>query len=276
MSAPSEQDAYILGTASIELQRLGLQNEIWSEVTEALWDVAGFSEGQQLLELGCGPGFSSLQLAKRTGSDGGVLGWDRSAQFLEHLRGRAAADGLDWVSTHHGDVNPSLNPSLQNRFDGVYARWLVCWMDRPQDAIRLAAKALRPGGKLVLHDYFHYHALDFWPRNPAFREGIDAVEKAWRATGGDPSIGVRLQDMVEQHGFHVTHAKICTRFATPKQQLWQWPASFFPAFLAQLKLDGFLSPAQVDAFLHAFDVSTEHPQGMFLAPPMLELVAEKL
>jgi SAM-dependent methyltransferase len=276
LPTPSEQDAYILGTASIELQRLGLQNRIWSEVTEALWNVAGFGQGQRLLELGCGPGFSSLALAKRTGATGGVLGWDRSAQFLEHLQSRAAAEDMPWIDTFHGDVRPDLDPSLQDCFDGVYARWLVCWMDRPEDAIQLAAQALRPGGKLVLHDYFHYHALDFWPQNPAFREALDAVEKAWRATGGDPSIGVRLQDMVEQYGFKVSYAKICTRFATPKQQLWQWPASFFPSFLAQLCEEGYLSSAQVDAFLHAFDVSTEDQQGMFLAPPMLELVAEKL
>ena len=276
MSTPSEQDAYILGTASIELQRLALQNRIWSEVTEALWDVAGFGEGQQLLELGCGPGFSSLALAKRTGANGRVLAWDRSAQFLEHLRDAAAAKDYHWLGTHHGDVAPKLDPALHEQFDGVYARWLVCWMERPENAIQLAGQALRQGGKLVLHDYFHYHALEFWPQNPAFREGIDAVEKAWRATGGDPSIGVRLEDLVKANGFKVNSAKICTRFATPKQQLWQWPASFFPSFLGQLKEDGYLSRAQFDAFLNAFDESTDHPEGMFLAPPMLELVAEKL
>ena len=77
-----ESNAYLLGTANPELQRLSLQNDLWSKQTEALWDTAGFAAGHHLLELGCGPGFSSLALAKRVGKDGKVLGWDRSSAFL--------------------------------------------------------------------------------------------------------------------------------------------------------------------------------------------------
>ena len=173
MSASSEHDAYILGTAQVELDRLALQNEIWREITEQLWDRAGFTAGQHLLELGCGPGFSSLAMAHRTGPEGGVLGWDRSAQFLAHLRARAAQASITWLETHHGDVTEQLDIALHDKFDGVFARWLLCWMPRPQDAIKLAAKALKCGGKLVIQDYFHYHAIDLLPQDPAFRVGID-------------------------------------------------------------------------------------------------------
>ena len=76
-------------------------------------------------------------------------------------------------------------------------------MEEPQAAIRLAHKALRPGGKLVLFDYFHYRSLDLLPHDPAFRRGIAAVEAAWEAAGGNPNLGTVLPDMVVDEGSHL-------------------------------------------------------------------------
>jgi SAM-dependent methyltransferase len=271
-----EQDAYILGTAAKELARLELQDGLWSAITESLWDTAGFASGQNLMELGCGPGFSSMALAQRVGANGSVFGLDRSAQFLDFLSSRAAEQGFAQINTQQGDITAQLDPSLHNNFDGIFARWLLCWMDKPEEAIQLAHQALRPGGKLVIFDYFHYHSLELLPQDPAFRFGIHAVEAAWRASGGNPSLGTTLPALVEEHGFRVTHHELNTRAATPQDPLWQWPTSFFPDFMPQLVADGFLTAQQAEDFLAAWDKSAKHQQGLFLAPPMLELVAEKI
>ena len=275
--SPLEQEpnAYILGTAAIELQRLELQDSLWCEVTQALWDSAGFGAGQNLMELGCGPGYSSLALAQRVGKNGKVYAWDRSAQFLQFLNHRAAQQNLHNITTHQGDVMASLEPSLAGTFDGVFTRWLLCWMEQPELAIRLAFEALRPCGKLVIFDYFHYHSLELMPQNTAFRFGIDAVEAAWRASGGNPSLGTTLPELVQQCGFDIVLQRLCTRYATPQDPLWQWPTSFFPDFVPQLVADGFLDSAAAAAFLATFEQSKKHRHGLFLAPPMLELVAVK-
>lgn len=275
MPAPTEPDAYLLGTAIPELRRLQLQDELWRESTESLWDRADFRSGQQLLELGCGPGFSSLALARRVGTEGKVFAWDRSAAFLQHLESRAEQQGLTWIQTHQADISADLDPSLAGMFDGVFSRWLLCWMERPEIAIRVAFRALRPGGKLVLFDYFHYHSIDLLPHDPAFRRGIDAVEAAWCASGGNPNLGEVLPQLVRDHGFRILDQRLCKRSATPKDPLWQWPTTFFPAFMAQLVTDGFLDSTEAEAFLAAFRHSEQHPQGLFHAPPMIELVAEK-
>lgn len=271
-----EQDAYILGTAAVELQRLERQDGLWSEITERLWDTAGFGSGQSLLELGCGPGFSSMALAQRVGAQGHLLAWDRSAQFLQFLSSRAAEQELTQIKTQQGDITAQLNPASASQFDGVFARWLLCWMDKPEDAIQLAHQALRPGGKLVIFDYFHYHSIDLLPQDPAFRFGINAVEAAWRASGGNPSLGTTLPALVEELGFRVTHHQLNTRSATPQDPFWQWPTSFFPDFMPQLVADGFLTAQQAEDFLTAWGKSAKHRQGLFLAPPMLELIAEKI
>ena len=270
-----ESNAYLLGTAIPELQRLELQNELWSDQTHALWETAGFSAGHHVLELGCGPVFSTLALAQLVGETGRVLGWDRSQAFLDHLAQRAEESGLPWVETFQGDVLSEQNPELDGSFDGVFARWLLCWMKRPMDAIETAHKALRSGGKLVLFDYFHYRSLDLLPHNDAFRRGIQAVEDAWYAADGFPDVGTVLPELVREAGFEIEHAKLMTRFATPKDPLWQWPMSFFPSFMRQLAEDGYLSKVEAEDFLAAFVAREKHPHGMFLAPPMLELVAVK-
>lgn len=271
-----EQDAYILGTAAVELKRLELQDGLWSQVTESLWDSAGFGSGQSLMELGCGPGFSSMALAQRVGAKGRVFAWDRSAQFLRYLSRSAAEQSLTQIQTHQGDITTQLDPAYANQFDGVFARWLLCWMEKPEEAIKLARQALRPGGKLVIFDYFHYHSLELLPQNPAYRFGLNAVEAAWRASGGNPSIGTTLPALMENFGFRVTHHELNTRSATPQEPLWQWPTSFFPDFMPQLVADGFLNTQQANDFLDAWDQSAKHRQGLFIAPPMLALVAEKI
>jgi len=271
-----ESNAYLLGTATPELQRLALQNDLWSAHTEALWDTAYFGPGQNLLELGCGPGFSTLALAQRVGASGKVLGWDRSETFLTHLTNRAQELGLPWVETLQADVLPDQARPLQGTFDGVFSRWLLCWMKRPMDALETAHRALRKGGKLVLLDYFHYRSLDLLPPSPSFRRGIQAVEKAWYAADGDPDVGTKLPKLLHESGFCLEHAKLITRHAGPKDPLWQWPMSFFPNFMRQLVDDHYLSSKEAEDFLEAFATCAQQPHGWFLAPPMIEIVAVKV
>ena len=56
---PSEHE-YVLGTDRAELERLGLQHQLWSEHAPRAWERAGFQRGMKLLDVGCGPGFATF------------------------------------------------------------------------------------------------------------------------------------------------------------------------------------------------------------------------
>ena len=56
---------YHLGTSADEFERLGYQHQVWLDVTVELWRDAGFSHGEHLVDLGCGPGFTTTDLAHR-------------------------------------------------------------------------------------------------------------------------------------------------------------------------------------------------------------------
>jgi len=70
---------YILGTEDDELTRLERQHEVWKKETQTLYSAAEFSEGQTLLDLECGPGFTTLDLQKRVGETGQVIAVDTVA-----------------------------------------------------------------------------------------------------------------------------------------------------------------------------------------------------
>ncbi|MCH8925169.1 MAG: methyltransferase domain-containing protein, partial [Proteobacteria bacterium] len=54
-------------------------------------------EGDRVVDVGCGFGDTAIELAKRVGSNGSVLGIDCCDAFLEIARGDAAAAGVDNV-----------------------------------------------------------------------------------------------------------------------------------------------------------------------------------
>jgi SAM-dependent methyltransferase len=67
---------YVLGTGDAEIDRLRLQHAVWRADAAAAWRVAGFCPGDTILDVGCGPGFASLDLSDVVGSDDGAwLRW---------------------------------------------------------------------------------------------------------------------------------------------------------------------------------------------------------
>ena len=58
-----ENNAYILGTETAELHRLGLQHQVWAGEAIKGWELAGFTAGQTILDMGCGLSFMPYTLS---------------------------------------------------------------------------------------------------------------------------------------------------------------------------------------------------------------------
>lgn len=268
----SEAGEYLLGTQDPELERLRIQHEIWRAPMLDLLDAAGFRAGQRLLDLGCGPGWSSVELARRAGPGGFVQARDASPRMIAAAVARAQADGLTWIHAELADAAAPLPPAS---FDGVYARWIFCWLPDPLPALRAVARGLRPGGRLAVADYLRYAPdIALRPSGRAFQRGIEAVEASWRAAGGDPRIGEKLPQLLEQAGLRVTHRRVLRRSGGPSDLLWGWPTSFFPLFMPRLVADGWLTAKEAEDFLEEWRQARPHPDCSFDAPPMLDLVAQ--
>src|SRR5881275_2744379 len=104
MSTAIGVDDYVLGTDDHELARLGLQHRVWRSRALDAWRRAGFNAGQTLLDVGCGPGYATLDLAEIAGAEGRVVALERSARFLDALRGAAMNRGLSNITPRQLDL----------------------------------------------------------------------------------------------------------------------------------------------------------------------------
>ncbi|MBW2280355.1 MAG: methyltransferase domain-containing protein [Deltaproteobacteria bacterium] len=104
------------------------------------------SPGESVLDVGCGTGQATLELARRVGASGRVLGLDISGPMLERARQDARAAGLSQLRFEQSDAQTH---AFGESFDLVYSRFGVMFFADPTAAFRNLASALAPGGRVV-------------------------------------------------------------------------------------------------------------------------------
>jgi ubiquinone/menaquinone biosynthesis C-methylase UbiE len=268
----SEQE-YLLGTNDEELLRLGFQNEVWSEYASRAWERAGFGPDQTLLDLGCGPGYATFELARLVGTRGKVIAVDASERFVRYLESQKDLRGATNIFTQLGNVQELQLPS--GSIDGAYIRWVLCYLSKPESVIDAVAGALRPGGSLVIHDYFNYRGVVVAPHAEIFERIFHAVDRSFRAAGGDPDILSRVPAMILNSGLQIQELNPMIRIARPGSALWKWPETFLQNFLPHLRESGFITTAEMTEFQSEWEKRSRDPAAFFATPPMLELIAIK-
>ena len=108
MTEKTESD-YVLGTNEEEIDRLGLQHRVWRPTTLECWRRAGITIGSRVIDIGCGPGYATIDLAEIVGRSGEILAIERSPRFLKIAQDRCRP-GPDQCSFSSG------------RFDGGLVR----------------------------------------------------------------------------------------------------------------------------------------------------------
>jgi SAM-dependent methyltransferase len=105
--------------------------------------------GMSVLDIGCGTGAITADIARAVGPNGRVVGLDRDESLLVIARGDHVLPNLRFV---HGDI---LNFTFDESFDIVTAARVLQWINPPQLAIARMVQAAAPGGKIVVLDYNH-------------------------------------------------------------------------------------------------------------------------
>lgn len=103
--------------------------------------------GERLLDIGCGCGQTSLELAERVGADGSVLSVDISAPMLEIARRRAAEAGASQITFVEADAQTY--PFVPRKLDAAFSRFGVMFFEDPTAAFHNIATGLAPGGRLA-------------------------------------------------------------------------------------------------------------------------------
>ena len=277
-STGSDDHEYLLGTGDAELKRLAFQHRAWAAQAFSLWERAGFRRGATLLDLGCGPGFATLDLAHLVGPQGRVIAADASRRFLDHVRRLADFHGLGWITPVETDATRLDLASVSDEpafLDGAYCRWMLCYLAEPGKAVAAVARHLVPGGRFAATDYFNYGSFTLAPASGAFRRVATAVPEMWRASGGDLDVGGRLPALMRDAGLEPVEVRQVVRTTRPGSPLWAWPETFFRGFLPRMVEAGVVDADEEAAFWQTWDEHARDPDAFLALPPQVEVIGEK-
>ncbi len=272
---PTTED-YLLGTDNVESVRLGVQHRLWANQAAAIWERARIVPGSRVLDVGCGPGFASADLAQLVGPGGRVLGVEGSPAYCEQFRERMSASNNAHASVIKGDIHElsTLVAGDRGTFDVAYARWVLCFTKDSASVVRGMGEALAPGGRIAIQDYFGYEGMRLAPASDAFQRGIAAVATYWKDSG-DLDVMGEMPRHLREAGFELEHFDVVQRIARPSNQIWAWPTIFWPSFIPRVVESGHLSEDEGEAFFAAWDEAGKNPDAFLLLPPVFEAVAVK-
>jgi ubiquinone/menaquinone biosynthesis C-methylase UbiE len=171
--------------------RLEAQGALWDPFTFRTLDEAGVSEGWRCLEVGAGTGSVAGWLRDRVGTRGHVVATDIETRWLEPLAG----PNLE-VRRHDVTADP-LEPSA---YDLIHLRLVLMHLPERDAVIAKLVAALRPGGRLVVHDYDVHTAAIAHPPDAIWTKVSHACFDVLRSAGADVAFGRTVATALERSG----------------------------------------------------------------------------
>jgi SAM-dependent methyltransferase len=171
----------------------------------------------RLLDVGCGPGTITADLAARI-PGGEVVGIDAAADVLELARREAAGRGQRNVRFEVGDVYQLAFDD--GGFDVVHAHQVLQHLSDPVAALAEMRRVCRAGGLIAARDS-DYGGMFWFPEDPELTEWRALYQRVARALGGEPDAGRRLLSWARQAGFaaiETSAAAWC--YATQGERSW--------------------------------------------------------
>lgn len=268
----AERD-YVLGTHDVEIQRLGLQHRVWRAEVLAGWHRVGIRAGWNVLDVGSGPGYATVDLAEIVGPDGRVVGVERSERFLQFAQEQCTLLGLDQVEFLERDLmEEGLGPT---EFDAAWCRWVASFVPDPQRLVQNIAGALRPGGRVIFHDYVNYGSWQMTPPSQSQEFFVQAVITNWKDSGGDPCVGARLPQRLLESGFRLLEVRPLVFAIRPRDFFWEWPRSFIESHVPRLIELGRIDEEKGAEILRSLESWERDPATIMLTPMVIEIIAEK-
>jgi SAM-dependent methyltransferase len=150
MSASSNSEAQYWNSTAARAwsERYEPIDRILAGLTEVALGAAALRPGERVLDVGCGSGTTVLEIGRRVGRAGYVLGADFAEASVARARKRVAAAEMRWADVIIADA--STYPFEPLSFDLLFSRFGVMFFGDPTAAFRNLHKAMKPNGRLLL------------------------------------------------------------------------------------------------------------------------------
>ena len=161
-----------------------LRQARWTQATRSqLYRRANLLRAERVLDVGCGTGAITAELARRT--RGEVTGMDLDPAMVAFARQQTPD-----VRFEQGDARQLAFPNDQ--FDVVCCHFLLLWVADPERAVREMARVTREGGSVLICAEPDYGARVDWPNLPIAQWQVEGL----RRQGADPLIGRKLRHLL--------------------------------------------------------------------------------
>ena len=224
--------------------------------------------GLSLLDVGCGPGTITVDLAHRV-APGNVVGFDVADDVIDRANGLLAEPDAPGNCTFRTDDVYAIE-APDATFDIVHAHQVLQHLTDPIAALQEMRRVLKPGGLLAVRDA-DYGGMTWAPPTPEIDDWMAIYQATAAEQGSQPDAGRYLLGWVQEAGFVdiVTTVDVWT-FATPADRAWWgdlWAdrvenSSFATHALAQNRAD----EAELARIAAGWRRWIEEPSGFFACP----------
>lgn len=223
------------------------------------------SKGMALLDVGCGPGNITADLASRLG-EGSVVGLDLSDEVVALAREAYATPehanlSFEVGNVYHLDFSPE-------QFDVVYAHQTLQHLAHPIAALEEIRRVLKPGGLLAVRDA-DFAAFAWSPRDPLLDRWMALYHAIAQRNGGEADAGRHLKGWVRAAGFvdPVVSSSNWT-YETPDERAWWgglWAERVLASDFARHALEhGLADQSELTAISNAWRHWSDEADGVFV------------
>jgi len=252
-----------------------LRTHAWRTVrNSAAYLIPELKAGLTVLDVGCGPGTITVDLARRV-SPGHVVGIDASAEIITHAAGVAFDESVSNADFRVGNVYEL--DFADASFDVVHAHQVMQHLANPVAAMREIRRVLKPGGLLAARDV-DYGGVMIYPHLPGLAAWMSTYRDVHYWNGGDPDAGRSLKAWARQAGFtDIAASASIWCFTTDAEREW-WGLSWAEratesAFAAHAIESGVADLSDLTTIASAWRQWAQDPDG-WLAMPHGEILAK--
>ena len=196
-----------------------LRSHRWrTAANSAAYLVPLLGPGMDVLDVGCGPGTITVELARLT-HPGRTIGIDAADEVIEAAKALAAsASTPSGVEFRTGDVMQL--PFPDEYFDVVHAHQVMQHLPDPVGALQEMARVCKPGGIVAARDS-DYEAMTWYPLDPDLDAWLDMYRAVAAANGGEPDAGRYLLHWAHRAAMADVRASASVWcFATEEDRKW--------------------------------------------------------
>ncbi|WP_159944462.1 MULTISPECIES: class I SAM-dependent methyltransferase [unclassified Nocardiopsis] len=223
--------------------------------------------GRSLLDVGCGPGSITVDLARRV-APGRVTAVDSSAEAVELARATARESGAEDIEFLVGDVHALDLPD--GTFDVVHAHQVLQHVADPVRALSEMRRVARPGGVVAACDS-DYSGMYWYPRLPELDAWMDLYQRVARRNGGEPDAGRRMVAWARAAGFtDVTYVAEVWSHSAPDRRAWwggMWARRILDSDMGrQAVAEGHATREELERISAGWTAWSQDPDGVFVIP----------